>query len=84
MSDLEGVKDVGFDEILVDLSFKNFVFVNEFLSLPMEGFEKEVKSLLRRLQIRKGLKVVGLRVNKRPSSTSHVVKELQKLECTIH
>lgn len=81
---MEGVKDVGFDEILVDLSFKNFVFVNEFLSLPMEGFEKEVKSLLRRLQVRKGLKVVGLRVNKRPSSASHVVKELQKLECTIH
>ncbi|RVW59902.1 hypothetical protein CK203_086966 [Vitis vinifera] len=55
--DLEGVKVVS-NESLNNQSFQKFVSFSEFLGLSMEGFEKEVESLLRKPEVRKGRKVV--------------------------
>lgn len=79
--DLEGVKVVGSDNSLNDLSFQKFVSFSEFLGFLVEGFEKEVESLLRKLEVRKGRKVVGSSVKRKPSSASHAKRVLQKLEC---
>lgn len=47
---LVGGKDVVSDENFVNLAYKNFVSFNECLGFPKEGFEKEVDSLLRKLE----------------------------------
>ncbi|RVW95636.1 hypothetical protein CK203_031616 [Vitis vinifera] len=46
--------------------------ISEYLGLPVEGFEKEVDSLLRKLEARKDRRVVGLRAKRRPSSASWI------------
>ncbi|RVX09327.1 putative ribonuclease H protein [Vitis vinifera] len=54
----DNVMVVGSDESLNDLSFQKLVSFSELLGLLVEGFEKEVESLLRELEVRKGHKVV--------------------------
>ncbi|RVW28311.1 U3 small nucleolar RNA-associated protein 7 [Vitis vinifera] len=50
--------------------FRNFVSFRECLGLPVEGFEKEVESLLRKPEVRKGRRVVRSSIKRRPSSAS--------------
>ena len=50
----------------------------------MEGFEKEVESLLRKPEVRKGRRVVMSSINMRPSSASRFESELRKLECSVN
>ena len=78
-----GGKDVESKENFVD-SYKNFVSFSEYLGLPMEGFDKEVDSLLRKLEARKGQRVVGLTGKRRPSHASWFERELRKLDCSVN
>lgn len=61
---------------LTNLSFWNFVSFNKCLGLLVEGFEKKVESLLRKLVARKGCGVVDLSIRRRPSSASCFEREL--------
>ena len=70
------MKVVGSDESLNDLSFQKLVSFSELLGLLVEGFEKEVESLLRELEVRKGHKVVGSSVKRKPYFTSRAEREL--------
>ena len=47
----------------------------------MIGYEKEIVSLLRKMETRKVLR--ALAVKRRPSSTPCLVRELQNLECSV-
>ena len=71
------------DEIIVDLSYKNFFFFNKYLGLVLKGFENEVESPLRKMEARKGCRVVGSSF-KRPSFASCFERELRKLECFVY
>ena len=68
-------------ESLFDLSFQKFISFCEFLGLTVVGHEKEIASLLGKINIGKGRRVLA--VERRPSSTPHFVRELQNLECSI-
>ena len=70
-----GGKDMELGENFAN-SYKNFVSFSEHLGLPMEGFEKEVGSLLRKLEAQKGQRVVGSKGKRRPSPTSQFEREL--------
>lgn len=59
------------DRNCADLAFKKFISFNEYLGLHVERFEKEVDSLLRKLEARKGRRVEGSSFRRRPSPTSH-------------
>ncbi|RVW74698.1 hypothetical protein CK203_047924 [Vitis vinifera] len=72
-----GGKDVESEENFLD-SYKNFVSFSEYLGLPLEGFEKEVDSLLRKLEAWKGRRVVGSRGKRRSSPASQFERELQR------
>ena len=67
-----------------DLSFKKFAFFCKFLGFLMEGYEREIVSLLRKLKAKKDRRVVTLSIKRRPSSMSCFDRELQKLECLIN
>ncbi|RVW91332.1 hypothetical protein CK203_035414 [Vitis vinifera] len=72
------------DESLYDLSFGKFVSFSKFLDLLVEGYEKEIVSLLRKLEAKKGYRVVALSIKRRPSSMSDFDRELCKLECLVN
>ena len=78
-----GGKDVESEENFLD-SYKNFVSFSEYLGLPLEGFEKEVDSLLRKLEAWKGRRVVGSRGKRRSSPASQFERELQRLDCFVN
>ena len=59
------------DEEPLDVSSMKFVSFNKFFRLPMQKNEKETVSFLRKLEARKGRRVVALSVKGKPSSTSH-------------
>lgn len=82
--DLMGRKDGAFNENIVDLAYKNFIFFSEHMGLPVEGFEKEVGSLLSKLEACKGCRVVGSSFKRRSSSPSWFERELQKLEYFVN
>ncbi|RVW72273.1 hypothetical protein CK203_054916 [Vitis vinifera] len=69
-------------EHLSDSSFRKFLIFSKFLGLPMDGNEKEIASLLRKMENRKGRRVSV--VKRRPSSTPHFVRELRNLECSVN
>ena len=50
----------------------------------MEGYEREIVSLLRKLKAKKDRRVVTLSIKRRPSSMSCFDRELRKLECLIN
>ncbi|RVW91388.1 hypothetical protein CK203_035449 [Vitis vinifera] len=72
------------DESLYDLSFGKFVSFSKFLDLLVEGYEKEIVSLLRKSEAKKGYRVVALSIKRRPSSMSDFDRELCKLECLVN
>lgn len=72
-------KDMMGDKNFSNLSFKNFVSFREWLGLQVNNCEKEVASLLRKLEAKKGCKVVTSSTKGRPFSTSCVERELWKL-----
>lgn len=52
-----------------NLTSKKFISFNEYLGLPMEGFEKEADSQLRKLEAQEGHIVVGSSFRRRPPAS---------------
>ena len=61
-------------------SFRNFISFNKSLGLPIDGFEKEVVSLLRILEARKGCSVGASSIKRTLLFMCHFDRELWKLE----
>lgn len=61
-------------ESLSNLSFQNLVSFSKFVGLQVDGHEKEIASLLRKMETRKGHRVST--VKRRPPSMAHFVREL--------
>ena len=65
-----------------DLSYHKFISFSKFMGLSVNGNEKEIASLLRKMETRKWHKA---QVEKRkPLSTPRLVREFQNLECLIN
>ena len=62
----------------------NFVNFSSFLGLPMEWFEKEISSLLKKLELRKGCGVKVSGRKRSTPSTSHFEQKIHKLECSVN
>lgn len=52
--------------------------------MSIERYEKEIFSLLRKIETRKGCGVCVLRKKKKLNSTSRFEREIQKLECSVN
>ena len=61
-------------ESLSNLSYKKFISLSKFVGLSVDGHEKKIASLLRKMETRKLRRVSD--VKWRPSSTPHLVREL--------
>ena len=60
---------LGGGEGLVSL-LGRFVMLNNYLGVPVKGYEKELCSLLRKLELRKGRGVKVLREKSKPLASS--------------
>ena len=60
-----------------------FVEFNSFLGLSMVGFEKEISTLLKKMESRKGCGVKASR-GSRKSSSSCLEREIRKLDCSMN
>lgn len=69
----DSMGDVG----LLDLSFRKFVSFSKFLGLLVDGFEKEIVTLLSKLNVKKGYRLVASSDKRRPSSSSLSDRELR-------
>lgn len=58
------------------LSFRKFVSFSKFLGLLVDGFEKEIVTLLSKLNVKKGYRLVASSDKRRPSSSSLFDREL--------
>ena len=74
-----GLSDV---ESLSDPSFQKFISFSKFLGLLVVGYEREIASLLRKMESRKG-RTVSI-VKKRSSSTPRFARELRNLKCSVN
>lgn len=68
----DSMGDVG----LLDLSFRKFVSFSKFLGLLVDGFEKEIVTLLSKLNVKNGYRLVASSDKRRPSSSSLFDREL--------
>ena len=64
-------------------SFYKLVSFSKFLGLLVDGFEKEILGLLRRLEFRTNRKTTGQVLKKSSCGGSKFERELCKLECSI-
>lgn len=69
-------------ESLSDPSFQKFISFSKFLRLPVVGHEKEIASLLRKMDTRKDHRVLAMK--RRPSSTLQFVRELRNMEYFVN
>ena len=69
-------------ESLSDLSYQKFISFSKFMVLPVNENEKEITSLLKKLESRKQHRASI--VKRRPPSTSHLVRELQNFKCSAN
>ncbi|RVX19062.1 hypothetical protein CK203_007022 [Vitis vinifera] len=58
--------------------------VVSLVGMSIERYEKEIFSLLRKIETRKGCGVCVLRKKKKLNSTSRFEREIQKLECSVN
>ena len=58
-----------------------FVKFSNYLGMPVVGFKKEINSLLRKLELRKGRGVKVSGGKRKPLASSGFEREIQKLEC---
>lgn len=84
MTNFVGRKDEESDGNCANEAFKKLVSIHEFLGLFVEGFEKEVDSLLRILEAQKGRSVIGSSFRRTSSLNSHFERELRKLDCSAN
>ena len=69
-------------ESLSDLSYQKFISFSKFMVLPVNENEKEITSLLKKLESRKQHRASI--VKRRAPSTSRLVRELQIFECSAN
>ena len=69
-------------ESLYDLSYQKFISFSKFLGLSMDGNEKEIASLMRKLESRKHRR--ALIAKRRLPFIPHLVRELQNLEWSVN
>ena len=69
-------------ESLSSPSFQKFLSFSKFLGLLVDENEKEIASLLRKMESRKG-RTVSI-VKKRSSSTPRFARELRNLKCLVN
>lgn len=73
-----------FGENFANLAYRNFVSFSKNLGLPMEGFKKEVDSLLRKSEAQKGRKATRSRRKRRLSPASQFEMKLRNLDCSVN
>ena len=61
-----------------------FVAFSSFPGLPVMGFEKEINSLLKKLELRKGRGIKIARGKKKSPLATRLEKEIRKLECSVN
>ena len=61
--------------------FNKMTNFSNFVGMPMVGFEKEIISLLRKMDTRRGHSVKASGEKRKPNTSSRFDKEIQKLEC---
>ena len=66
------------------MSSQRFCRVLQLLGLPILGFIKEISSLLRKLEAKKGRGVKVSRGRRKSKSSSRLEKEIRRLECSIN
>lgn len=66
------------------MASKKFVTFSNFLGLPVAGLEKEINSLLKKMESRKVHRVKVARGKKKLLLTTWLEKEIQKLECLVN
>ena len=70
------------EKSLSNLSYQKFISFSKFMGMSMDGNEKEIASLLRKMETKKQYRAQVAK--RRPPSTPHLVRELQNLECSIN
>ena len=63
---------------------EKFVTLNNFLGLLMVWFEKEINSLLRKIESREVCEVEVVGGKKKLLSATHLEREIQKLKCLVN
>lgn len=67
------------------VSFPNgFIEFNNYLGMPVAGFKKEINSLLKKLDLKKGRGVMVLGGRIKPLASSRFEREIRKLECSVN
>lgn len=71
-----------------ELSFvslpNKFANLNRFLELPVASFEKETRTLLRKMESRKDCRVKVTGGKRKIFSSTHLDCEIRKLECSVN
>lgn len=71
-----------------ELSFvslpNKFANLNRFLELPVASFEKEISTLLRKMESRKDCRVKVTGGKRKIFSSTHLDCEIRKLECSVN
>lgn len=71
-----------------ELSFvslpNKFANLNRFLELPVASFEKEISTLLRKMESRKHCRVKVTGGKRKIFSSTHLDCEIRKLECSVN
>ena len=63
---------------------RGFVKFSNCLGMPISGYEKEISSLLRKLELQKGQGVKVLGGRRKSMFSSWLDKEIQRLKCFVN